>query len=297
MNDWKGKGLGEITNFDGGSSVGHGFLRHLWACNNAVLPGERLAFLIGASRVGWVLPAVAEAIAGQPAVETQPDAVVLHDPAALQTLVRTLADRRLCRLRGEMFDVRADPAGPVLGQIDRGALPKFGIQAVGVHVNGLVDTPQGLHLWIARRAHDRLLDPGKLDHIVAGGVPAGLDPWETLIKEAGEEAAIPPELASRAKPVGRIDYAMVRSEGLRRDALYCYDLKLPADFRPAPVDGEVEAFELWPIVQAADAVSRTDDFKFNVNLVLIDLFIRLGLIEGAEADRLRAGLQTGTPQT
>jgi hypothetical protein len=37
-------------------------------------------------------------------------------------------------------------------------------------------------------------------------------------------------------------------------------------------------------------VRDTDDFKFNVNLVLIDLFIRQGLIAGAEADSLRAEL-------
>jgi 8-oxo-dGTP pyrophosphatase MutT (NUDIX family) len=286
--------LDDTTNFDGGSPAGHGFLYHVRACNNAVLPGERLAFRIGASQVGWVLPAIAQAIEGHPAVETRADAVVLHDPSALSALVQTVVDRGLCCLRGEMFDVRAEPDGPALAQIDRGALPKFGIQAIGVHVNGLVDTPQGLHLWIARRARDKLLDPGKLDHIVAGGVPAGLDPWQTLVKEAGEEAAIPPDLATLAEPVGRIAYAMVRSEGLRRDALYCYDLKLPADFRPEPADGEVEAFELWPIARVADTVSRTDDFKFNVNLVLIDLFSRLGLIKGAEAARLRAGLQGGT---
>jgi 8-oxo-dGTP pyrophosphatase MutT (NUDIX family) len=157
-----------------------------------------------------------------------------------------------------------------------------------------VETPHGLHLWVGRRSHDRQLDPGKLDHIVAGGVPAGLDPWQTLIKEAGEEAAIPPELAAQARLVGRITYAMTRSEGLRRDVLYCYDLTLPEDFQPNPTDGEVEGFELWPIAQAIETVRQTDDFKFNVNLVLIDLFIRLGLLDGAEADRLRAGLQAGT---
>jgi len=103
-------------------------------------------------------------------------------------------------------------------------------------------------------------------------------------------------LASQARPVGHITYAMVRPEGLRRDVLCCYDLTLPADFRPTPADGEVEAFELWPIAQVVDSVRQTDDFKFNVNLVLIDLFIRLGLLKGAEADRLRAGLQAGTPR-
>ncbi len=175
--------------------------------------------------------------------------------------------------------MRARPGGPVLAQIDRGAIPSFGIQAAGVHVNGLVGRRDGLHLWVARRAMDKQLDPGKLDNIVAGGVPAGLGLTETLIKEAAEEAAIPPELAAAAVQVGIIEYAMERPEGLRRDILYCYDLSLPEDFVPAATDGEVEAFELWPIARVVETVRETDDFKFNVNLVLIDLFLRLGLIE------------------
>jgi len=39
-----------------------------------------------------------------------------------------------------------------------------------------------------------------------------------------------------------------------------------------------------------ETVRNTDDFKFNVNLVLIDLFLRQGLIAGPEAVMLRAGL-------
>jgi hypothetical protein len=50
---------------------------------------------------------------------------------------------------------------------------------------------------------------------------------------------------------------------------------------PAAVDGEVEAFELWPISRVLETVRETDDFKFNVDLVLIDLFLRLGLIAEA----------------
>ena len=85
-------------------------------------------------------------------------------------------------------------------------------------------------------------------------------------------------------------YAMDRPEGLRRDRLYCYDLFLPEGFIPHPADGEVEGFELWPIDRVFEAVRDTDDFKFNVNLVLIDLFIRFGLIAGPEATSLRAAL-------
>ena len=52
----------------------------------------------------------------------------------------------------------------------------------------------------------------------------------------------------------------------------------PRIFRPRAADGEVEAFELWPIGRVMQTVRDTDEFKFNVNLVLIDLFRRLGLI-------------------
>ena len=51
---------------------------------------------------------------------------------------------------------------------------------------------------IGRRAADKTLDPGKLDHIVAGGVPAGLTAMQTLVKEAAEEAAGRPWAAARA---------------------------------------------------------------------------------------------------
>jgi hypothetical protein len=267
-----------------------GFQRHVRACNNASLPGARVPFLLGREAVGWVSVRIASALEEFLSVSRSGDGVKLSDPAALPGIARALSERGLYRWRGEAFDVRAQPDGPVLTQIDRGALPSFGIQAVGVHVNGLVRRTDGLHLWVARRAMDKLLDPGKLDHIVAGGVPAGLGPAETLIKEAGEEAAIPPELASTAVHAGVIGYAMERPEGLRRDWLHCYDLALPEDFVPQAVDGEVEAFELWPIARVVEAVRDSDDFKFNVNLVLIDLFFRQGLIAGPVADELREGL-------
>ncbi|HYZ20792.1 MAG TPA: DUF4743 domain-containing protein [Rhodopila sp.] len=268
-----------------------GFLRHVRACNNACLPGGRLPFRLAGEQVGWIAQAAAAALEGRVDIIHTETGLTLTRPDALQELARTLAERGLLDLRHEMFDVRAQPDGRALATIDRGAIPTFGIQAVGVHVNGLVRRPDSLHLWVARRARDKQLDPGKLDHIVAGGVPAGLGPTETLIKEAREEAAIPADIAGTARHVGTIAYAMERPEGLRRDCVYCYDLELPETFAPQAADGEVEAFELWPVSRVMEVVRDTDDFKFNVNLVLIDLFIRLGLIAGAEADALRgAGL-------
>ena len=252
---------------------------HIDLCNNVTLPAGRSRFLIGRETVGWIDKRILPELLGFEGVTQHGEDVVLDaaHAADLPDMARTIAFRGFYRYRREAFDVRATPDGPVLATIDRGALPSFGIAAVGVHVNGLVRRRDGLHLWVARRAADKALDPGKLDHIVAGGVSAGMTPMETLIKEAEEEAAIPPELASRAVARSTISYTMLRQEGLRRDLLHCYDLELPEEFIPQAADGEVESFELWPIRQALDTVMAGDAFKFNVNLVLIDLFARLGL--------------------
>lgn len=263
--------------------------RHIAACRNAVLPGERLPFLLGPHRVGWLLPELAERMAASGALQANGE-VVLPNPAALEPLARSLADAGAFRWRNEAFDVRTAPDGPVLARLDRGALPAFGILSRGVHLNGIVRRPDGPWLWVGRRAKDKQMDPGKLDQLVAGGVPAGYTLDETLRKEAEEEAALPAALIQHARPGIAISYAMLRPEGLRRDWLRCYDLELPDTFMPRPVDGEVEAFELWPLPAVLDRVRRTDDFKFNVNLVLIDLFLRRGMIEAEEALLLRQAL-------
>jgi thiamine pyrophosphokinase len=178
-------------------------------------------------------------------------------------------------------------------------VPAFGVRAEGAHLNGLVRRADGLHVWVAVRARDKAIAPGKLDNIVAGGIPAGLTPAETLVKEAAEEAGSPPELAATARPAGRIGYSMGwheprQARGMRRDTLHVFDLDLPEGFVPRPNDSEVERFELWPIAQVFAAVRDTDAFKFNVTLVLIALFLREGLIPPSEAaGRLCAALDQG----
>lgn len=267
-------------------------LRHIRACNNAELPGARQPFRVAGQQVGWVQRDFAARLLEFGAVRSG-DGVEMRSEQ-LQQAASALAGAGAFRWRAEAFDVRAAPDGPVLAQLDRGALPAFGVLALGVHVNGLVEVEGTTMLWVARRAANKLLDPGKLDHLVAGGVPSGLDPAETLVKEAAEEAGLPPELAAQARPVARIGYAMERPEGLRRDVLHCYDLLLPPDFIPEPRDGEVEAFERWELPRVLEAVRQTDGFKFNVSLVLIDLFLRRELVRGDEAVALRAALERGS---
>ncbi|MCC7281521.1 MAG: DUF4743 domain-containing protein [Acetobacteraceae bacterium] len=278
------------------------FWRHVAACNQVPDEARLLPLRIGADRVGWISPEVARVLTFFPQL-VHFDARgaglagrLRGQPArsdALARLAEALVRAGLVRrLRGELYDVRAHRDGPVLARLDRGAVPAFGVRAEGVHVNGRVARPDGLHLWVGRRARDKAVAPSKLDHIVAGGIPAGLGPEQTLLKEAAEEAAIPPELAIRARKVAEIAYAMQVEDGLRVDLLHCFDLDLPEDFTPRPADGEVEAFTLMPVAEVLALVQDSDAFKFNVNLVLIDLFLREGLIDphGADGLRLRAAL-------
>lgn len=268
-------------------------MRRIVACHSPFVPGRFLPVRLGAAAVGWARPALVPALARLDPATSAAGAIALPEaPERLEALTRAMAEVGLMRWRGEAFDVLATPDGPALSRIDRGALPVFGLLARGAHLNGLVRRPEGVFLWVARRAAHRALDPGKLDHLAAGGVAAGYSPHETLVKEAGEEAAIPPELAARAQPRARLAYSMERHEGLRRDLIHGFDLDLPEEFAPHAADGEAESFALWPLAQALARVRETEDFKFNVALVLIDLGLREGLIPpaSAEAQTLRTAL-------
>lgn len=280
------------------------FQRHIETCNNLPSPGNRLPFRIGAEQVGWVAPELAQALTFFPReMHFDQDGVSLagrlRTPGArsqaLAEVAASLAKRGYFRLRGEDFDIRATADGPALAAIDRGALPAFGIIGQGIHVNGRVARPDGLHLWVGWRAKDKAVAPGQMDNLIAGGIPAGLTAEECLVKEAEEEASVPAELAIRARRVARLSYVMATEDGMRRDVLHCFDLDLPDDFVPRPGDDEVERFELWPVRRVLEAVRDTDSVKFNVNLALIDLFLREGLIDpGSEEGRkLRAGLDQG----
>src|SRR3546814_20939 len=196
--------------------------------------------------------------------------------------------------RGELCPVTTGFGVAPLMHLDRAWLASFGVISYGVHVNGYVDGPEGMEMWIGVRAGDRNVAPGKLDNVVAGGLPSGLGIEENLIKEAAEEASISETMARTARPAGAVSYVMATTAGLRRDLLFVYDLALPSRFEPDNADGEIGGFVRWPIARVLRVVEETDEFKFNVNLVLIDFAIRHGLIGPERKDYLRLlrGLRT-----
>ena len=260
-------------------------LRHVEACNRFD-PADFRPFLISGERVGLIRPAVADHLRESGLATQVGDGVSIEGggfaavSAALADIVASLAAAGLMGSpRGEMTPVFRQWGEGALGQIDRAGLPGLGLRAFGVHVNGTVESESGLQLWVGRRAMDRLVAPGKLDHLVAGGVPMGYTAWETLVKEADEEAGLSADIARTARPVGAISYRLALPEGLRDDTLFVYDLELPPDVTPHANDGEVERFELWPIGRVIETLRETDEFKFNVNLVLIDFLARRGFLD------------------
>lgn len=262
-----------------------GFLRHIRACNRHDLSGFRPfsidGITVGQVRLGFMeqllalgLPFVPDA--GGVALHAGLTAPEARTRAVAAALDRLVADGTIPRLRREMYAVSESWGRPQLMQMDRAAVPFFGITAYGLHVNGFVRKPDGLHLWVGKRAMDRGVAPGQYDNLVAGGQPAGLSLADNLVKEAWEEAGLAADMALRAVPVGTVTYLMEQDKGLKPDVLFLYDLELPADFVPRNTDGEVERFDLWPLAQVAASVRDSDDWKFNVNLTVIDFLIRHG---------------------
>ena len=113
---------------------------------------------------------------------------------------------------------------------------------------------------------------------MAGGQPIGIGLHDNLIKECAEEASIPRTLAEQAKAVSYITYLNQSGPQLKPDVMTCFDLELPEDFTPRANDGEVHSFELWPAQRVFETVRDTTEFKYNCNLVLIDFFVRHGLL-------------------
>lgn len=277
--------------------------RHIETCNDMASLAGLVPWRIGPEQVGWLTADVARRLrsvrnafrAGDDGLELVAGDDVEARSGALGEVAAHLASAGIASLRREAFDVRAAPGSEVLARLDRGALSPLGVISQGAHMNGRVRRPDGLHLWVGWRSKDKSVAPGKLDNLVAGGVPSGLSPMQTLLKEAAEEASMTPALAAQARQVSRVSYRMADGLGIRRDVLHCFDLDLPEDFVPAPADDEVERFELWPAERLLRTVRETSDVKFNVNLVLIDLFLREGLVDpgSEEGKRLRAGLDPG----
>jgi isopentenyldiphosphate isomerase len=283
------------------------FLDHIARCNNADM-SEFEPWFIGRERAGFIHREFAPVLADKRSLFKHAKDGWHLDPAldrptkrraAMRAFLLELRDRGQFKglWRDEEYPVTWELARPPLLTMERAAVPWFGVRAFGPHMTGYVKRNDGLHIWVPRRSYAKPTFPGELDNTVAGGQPAGIGLLGNLIKECAEEAAIPRELAERAKATGFITYWNQSGAQLKPDLMTCFDLELPEDFTPHASDGEVHDFQLWPIERVYETVRDTNEFKYNCNLVLIDFFVRHGLLAADDPDffTIVEGLRAAQP--
>ena len=264
------------------------FLDHIKRCNNADL-SQFEPWFIGSRRAGFLHRDFAPVVASQKGLFRRRGKAWHLDPALDTPAKRTEAMHAFLlalREQGHFTGLWRDEAYPVTWEftlspwmtMERAAVPWFGVRAFGPHMTGYVRRKDGLHVWVPRRSYVKPTFPGQLDNTVAGGQPVGIGLHDNLIKECAEEASIPRSLAQQAKAVSFISYLNQSGPQLKPDLMICFDLELPEDFTPRANDGEVHSFELWPVQRVLETVRDTSDFKYNCNLVLIDFFVRHGLL-------------------
>jgi 8-oxo-dGTP pyrophosphatase MutT (NUDIX family) len=262
---------------------------------NSYDPARTIPLLAGEHRIGWLRRDNAEVLARHREVfAVGSDSARLLATGTADSISRTVdgvvdalvGERRVPKWRNETFDVAPRWGEKPIFRLDRGAVPFFGVRAYGVHLNGYRRDGDEYLLWIGRRASNKQIAPGKLDNMVAGGIGNGHGAAATLAKEAEEEAAIPAGLISRAVPAAALSYRMETKLGIRDDVMFVYDLEVPADFVPTNGDGEIAGFELMPLTTILERIRTTADFKFNVNLGILDFAVRHGVLRPDDPEYL-----------
>jgi len=186
--------------------------------------------------------------------------------------------------RDELYSVQSSFYEEPVFLMERAAVPHLGVLEYGVHMNGIVTNDNGqVQMWMARRSATKSKYPGMLDHIVAGGQPAGLSLLDNAVKECMEEAGIPEEMArSGLQATGAVSYETYspKHDTITRAVLFNYDLELPTSFVPVPQDGEVQEFFLWTIddMFRSMAPDFKDPIKPNCYSVIIDFLLRKGYL-------------------
>ncbi|KAG8759851.1 hypothetical protein FRC14_004812 [Serendipita sp. 396] len=136
--------------------------------------------------------------------------------------------------------------------MERAATPLFGVVTYGVH---LTMYTADYRVWVPRRAKTKQTFGGLLDNTVAGGIPRGYSPFESIVKECMEEASLEEGVVRpNIKPVGAVSYFYQTKKGwLQPEVEYVYDLLIPLGeednpkYIPKPFDGEAESFEVCTI--------------------------------------------------
>ncbi|KAK5165274.1 uncharacterized protein LTR77_009372 [Saxophila tyrrhenica] len=257
------------------------------------------------TELGYILPSVAEVFRGLAGWKLDDEARSLTLTAGSNEAERSQAIEATTKAmretdhfavlkgwRDELYPVYG-PNGELLFSIERAASALFGIVTYGVHMSaytygkreGAEGEKKEMRIWVPRRAATKQTYGGMLDNTVAGGIATGESAFESLVREAQEEASLPEDVVRRdAKAVGTVTYFHIRDQRaggetrlLQPECQYVYDLELAEDVVPKPSDDEVAGFELKNVEEVKQAL-KDGEFKPNCAMVLLDFFVRHGIL-------------------
>ena len=176
--------------------------------------------------------------------------------------------------RAERYAIKRHFSEAPLFSMERSATPLFGVRQFGVHINGFVQHASlGPCLFLQRRSPSKQTWPGLLDTFVGGGLAEGTGVFETVVKEAAEEANIPEQLARKARPAGAVSFLHQSERGLHPNTEFVFDLELPESFQPGNNDGEVSGFQLVPVAELVDIItSEVDTQRGNRPVLIVRIF-------------------------
>ncbi|KAI6087831.1 NUDIX domain-containing protein [Hypoxylon rubiginosum] len=173
-----------------------------------------------------------------------------------------------------------------LVRLQRAAAGLFGIARRSAHLIMYTRTPEGqIKIWVQRRSAHLSTYPGKLDSTVADGLYADESPFQCIMHEADDKASLPQSLVRRqVRSCGAITYTCTsdvgsgfEAEAMISNILYVYGMEVDHTVIPKPKNKKVDEFNLWSVQQIKNALFR-GEFKTNCVLVMIDFFIRHGII-------------------
>jgi len=255
------------------------------------LEGNFIPFFCEDSTVGLVPPWVVVQLRNYPHVFSVTQDKIsftnnLNNPQdrnkALDQVLRDLKVRgtfsSLNGWRDECYEIKRIFSEPPLFKIERSASPLFGMRKYGVQITGYVNhSTMGLSVWFQKRSATKPTWPNMMDNFVGGGITEGIDVLQTAIKEAGEEANVPPEIAANLKAVGTVSFFHESERGIHPNTEFVFDLELPESFTPDNNDGEVSDWQLVPVEKVVDVIC-SPQFKITSSPVVVDWLIRQGIV-------------------
>ena len=158
---------------------------------------------------------------------------------------------------------------PELFRLERAAYRFFGLRSHASHIHGI--TPDG-RMWCGRRAHHKATDPGLLDNLAAGGLPAGEQPAVCAVREIQEEAGLTRTLEQLMAYDNVPTTERAEKEGWHSERLFIYSTTLTDAETPVNLDGEVSEFlclEIPEVLQRIRAGEFTRDAACAIAVFLL----------------------------